>query len=99
MPIYEYQCEACAKEIEVVQKFSDPPLQQCPDCQGKLTKLISRSSFHLKGGGWYVTDYKKGSTASTGSSDSKAAPAESPKAPAAAKEKSTEPKVEKKKDS
>ncbi|MGD9366349.1 MAG: zinc ribbon domain-containing protein [Desulfobacteraceae bacterium] len=57
MPIYEYQCEQCGKLEEVIQKFSDKPLQKCKHCSGKLNKLISQSAFHLKGTGWYVTDY------------------------------------------
>ena len=57
MPIYEYQCEQCGKLDEVIQKFSDKPLSKCKHCSGKLHKLISQSAFHLKGTGWYVTDY------------------------------------------
>ncbi|MGQ9920263.1 MAG: FmdB family zinc ribbon protein [Desulfobacca sp.] len=57
MPIYEYQCEACGQITEEWQKFSDPPLTTCKHCQGNLTKLISHSAFHLKGGGWYVSEY------------------------------------------
>ncbi len=57
MPIYEYQCEQCGKLDEVLQKFSDKPLTKCKHCSGKLHKLISQSAFHLKGSGWYVTDY------------------------------------------
>jgi putative FmdB family regulatory protein len=57
MPIYEYQCEQCGKLDEVLQKFSDKPLTKCRHCSGKLHKLISQSAFHLKGSGWYVTDY------------------------------------------
>ncbi len=57
MPIYEYQCEACGQIMEEWQKFSDAPLTTCKHCQGKLTKLISHSAFHLKGGGWYVSEY------------------------------------------
>ncbi len=57
MPIYEYQCTACGEIEEAIQKFSDPPLTSCKRCSGKLTKMISQSSFHLKGTGWYVTDY------------------------------------------
>lgn len=57
MPIYEYQCEQCGKVEEVIQKFSDKPLSKCKHCSGKLNKLISQSAFHLKGTGWYVTDY------------------------------------------
>ena len=57
MPIYEYECTRCGKKDEVLQKFSDQPLTTCKYCSGKLHKLISHSSFHLKGSGWYVTDY------------------------------------------
>ena len=57
MPIYEYECTKCGKLEEVYQKFSDKPLSKCRQCSGKLHKLISQSSFHLKGTGWYVTDY------------------------------------------
>ncbi|OPY04907.1 MAG: Zinc ribbon domain protein [Syntrophorhabdus sp. PtaB.Bin184] len=59
MPIYEYQCTECGKTFEVFQKISDEPLTECKVCKGKLTKLISNCAFHLKGTGWYVTDYKK----------------------------------------
>ncbi|MEE9496688.1 MAG: zinc ribbon domain-containing protein [Desulfobacterales bacterium] len=57
MPIYEYECSKCGKIEEVFQKFSNKPLVKCKHCSGKLHKLISHSSFHLKGTGWYVTDY------------------------------------------
>jgi putative FmdB family regulatory protein len=57
MPIYEYQCAGCGRITEKVQKFSEPPLTVCPQCGGSLSKLISTCSFHLKGSGWYVTDY------------------------------------------
>jgi len=59
MPIYEYQCINCSKTIEASQKISDPPLTECEHCTGKLKKIISQSSFHLKGSGWYTTDYAK----------------------------------------
>jgi putative FmdB family regulatory protein len=59
MPIYEYQCEDCGKHFEIFQKIADAPLTECRVCKGKLNKLISQCSFHLKGTGWYVTDYKK----------------------------------------
>jgi putative FmdB family regulatory protein len=64
MPLYEYQCTQCGAIEEAIQKFSDAPLTTCSKCSGKLNKLISQSSFHLKGSGWYVTDYstKKPST-------------------------------------
>ncbi len=57
MPIYEYRCNECEKEFEVIQKFSDDPLTECIYCSGPVEKLISLSSFHLKGSGWYATDY------------------------------------------
>jgi putative FmdB family regulatory protein len=59
MPLYEYQCRGCQKVHEVVQKFSDAPLSECPECQGPVEKLMSLSSFALKGSGWYTTDYKR----------------------------------------
>ena len=63
MPLYEYECSKCGRVEEVLQKFSDKPLKRCRHCSGNLRKLISNSSFHLKGSGWYVTDYAKKSTA------------------------------------
>jgi putative FmdB family regulatory protein len=59
MPLYEYDCEKCQKHMEVIQKFSDAPLQECPDCKGVLVKRLSLTSFQLKGTGWYNTDYRK----------------------------------------
>jgi putative FmdB family regulatory protein len=58
MPLYEYQCQKCGKVIEALQKFSDDPLTKCEECGGRLEKLISKSSFALKGKGWYKTDYQ-----------------------------------------
>lgn len=57
MPIYEYECQKCGHQTEAMQKFSDPPIAECKMCHGKMRKLISQSAFHLKGTGWYVTDY------------------------------------------
>ena len=57
MPIYEYECTRCGNIEEALQKFSDKPLTKCRHCSGKLHKLVSQSTFHLKGTGWYVTDY------------------------------------------
>jgi putative FmdB family regulatory protein len=60
MPIYEYGCASCGAELEVWQKISEKPRRKCPDCGAmKLERLISNTSFHLKGTGWYVTDYAK----------------------------------------
>ena len=57
MPIYEYECNKCGNIEEALQKFSDKPLTKCKHCSGRLHKLVSQSAFHLKGTGWYVTDY------------------------------------------
>lgn len=57
MPIYEYQCSQCGETTEVLQKFSDAPLETCSACGGHMEKLMSMNSFQLKGSGWYVTDY------------------------------------------
>lgn len=60
MPIYEYRCQSCGHELEKLQKLSDPPLVDCPDCQKpELKKQISAAGFRLKGSGWYETDFKK----------------------------------------
>lgn len=68
MPIYEYECLKCGKTTEAMQRFSDPPLATCSNCSGELRKLISMSSFHLKGSGWYVTDYAGKSQSTSGKS-------------------------------
>jgi putative FmdB family regulatory protein len=76
MPVYEYQCEACGQLEEAFQKISEPPLETCSSCNGHLKKLISQSSFHLKGSGWYVTDYggaKSGANTGSGGSKGKSA--------------------------
>jgi putative FmdB family regulatory protein len=71
MPIYEYECNKCGNIEEALQKFSDKPLTKCKHCSGKLHKLVSQSSFHLKGTGWYVTDYADKSKNSAKSPDKK----------------------------
>ena len=59
MPIYEYECKACGHVFDVLQKMSDSPLTDCPDCaEPALKKLLSAPNFRLKGGGWYETDFK-----------------------------------------
>jgi len=58
MPIYEYQCQKCGV-IEVTQRITEKPLAKCPTCKSKIKKLISNTSFQLKGTGWYVTDYAR----------------------------------------
>jgi putative FmdB family regulatory protein len=98
MPIYEYRCLQCGQVTDALQKMSDPPLRTCRHCQADaLEKIMSRTTFHLKGSGWYVTDYKggssdaKGETKGSGSESSPAAksdsasasPAPAPAGPAA----------------
>tara|TARA_Y200000002_G_scaffold321498_1_gene281688 strand:- start:5683 stop:5973 length:291 start_codon:yes stop_codon:yes gene_type:complete len=62
MPIYEYKCLKCGHQFEVIQRFSDNPVEICPcDKKNKVEKLVSAPSFRLKGGGWYETDFKTGS--------------------------------------
>lgn len=78
MPIYEYRCEGCGHQLDKLQSFSDAPLVTCPACDADLLKrLISATSFHLKGGGWYATDYKKGGGTAPAPAESKAAKSES----------------------
>jgi putative FmdB family regulatory protein len=67
VPIYEYQCQSCGEITEKLQKFSDPPLKTCPRCGGDLEKVISNTTFILKGSGWYATDYgRKGNGSGDG---------------------------------
>jgi putative FmdB family regulatory protein len=78
MPIYEYRCAKCGKTFEKLQRFSDEPLKVHEECGGEVEKLISQSAFQLKGSGWYVTDYAKGSaTAPPAKSDGTAAESKS----------------------
>jgi putative FmdB family regulatory protein len=76
MPIYEYRCEACGHELEAMQKLSDAPLSDCPECNTDgLKKLISAAAFRLKGSGWYETDFKQGKKKNVHESGSEPAPA------------------------
>jgi putative FmdB family regulatory protein len=60
MPIYAYRCEACGHELDALQKISDAPLTDCPECgAAALVKQITAAAFRLKGSGWYETDFKK----------------------------------------
>ena len=59
MPLYEYLCDACGHRFERIQKYSDAPIDSCPVCGGAVHKLVSSPAFHLKGSGWYATDYAK----------------------------------------
>lgn len=88
MPIYEYTCQRCG-DFEVMQRISEDPLKKCPTCGAKVTKLISRSAFHLKGSGWYMTDYARNGTNKSTSEESQGSTTEtkesstSPSTPAA----------------
>src|SRR5688572_5765543 len=72
MPLYEYQCEACGHRFEVIQKFSDAPIETCQRCPGVVRKLLSSPAIQFKGSGWYITDYAR-----AGKSDSGSTPASS----------------------
>ena len=99
MPIYEYQCKACGHQLEAFQKMSESPLTECPSCHAAaLNKLISSTSFQLKGTGWYATDFrdkgkpKPAATDESGSSGSDAGAGD------ASSTKSTESKTDSKTD-
>ncbi|WP_342219461.1 zinc ribbon domain-containing protein [Rickettsiella endosymbiont of Miltochrista miniata] len=87
MPIYEYQCKACGHTFDTIQSFSEEPLTDCPVCkEPALKKLISASAFHLKGSGWYVTDFKnppakKDNSEKTKTEDATSKPVEANKEP------------------
>lgn len=84
MPIYEYECRKCGV-FDYEQSIADRPLARCPKCRSKVTKLISASAFHLKGGGWYADGYdRKAGASSPATSPDAAVPAASSPAPAAA---------------
>ena len=71
MPLYEYQCEACGKRFEKIQKFSDPLIDVCAVCgKGPVHKLLSSPAIQFKGSGWYITDYAKKSSSPSSSESS-----------------------------
>ena len=86
MPLYEYECDACGRRFEKIQKFSDPLEDTCPKCGGHVHKLMSSPAIQFKGSGFYITDYPKGDTGSAPKSDGgksdKAAKADKPAASA-----------------
>ncbi len=83
MPLYEYECTACRRHTEKIQKFSDPEITACPHCGGELKRVISAPAFTMKGGGWYADGYGNAKPPSAPASDAPAAPANDA-APAAA---------------
>jgi len=102
MPLYEYQCDACAHRFEVIQKYSDPPIEVCPKCGSAVNKLFSSPAIQFKGSGFYLTDYGRGKS-DIGTESAKAAkesagssPASETKAAETKTETKTETKVESK---
>jgi putative FmdB family regulatory protein len=86
MPLYEYQCESCGGRFEVIQRFSDPPVEVCQTCGGHVRKLLSAPAIQFKGSGWYVTDYARkgmaaGETSAPAGSDEKKPSSEAKSAP------------------
>jgi len=80
MPIYEYECGACGERREFIQKFSDAPKRKCPECgASKLKRLVSAAAFHLKGTGWYVTDFRNKDKKKEGEKETKSSTTDSAK--------------------
>jgi putative FmdB family regulatory protein len=90
VPLYEYQCRKCGHRFEKIQKFSDPELKKCPECGGKVERLLSAPAVQFKGSGWYVTDY-----AHKGSGKSESKPEASSEGAGSTKSESTTEKSEK----
>jgi putative FmdB family regulatory protein len=72
MPIYEYHCSHCGT-FETMQRITEPPLKRCPTCKGKVERMVSRTSFILKGNGWYATDYARSSSKGSGAAEGSSA--------------------------
>ena len=96
MPLYEYQCDQCGHRFEVIQKFSDSPLETCPTCGGSVKKLLSSPAIQFKGSGWYITDYARAgkseaANVAAGKTESGPASTESAAAPAKAEKAESKP--------
>ena len=99
MPIYEYECQKCGT-FEMTQRITDEPLSKCPTCKGKVKKLISNTSFQLKGTGWYITDYaRKGKDAPKTENGASSSSSESKSDTKESKSEGKESKTETKKES
>lgn len=94
MPLYEYQCKKCGHRFERIQKFSDKPVTACPECKGKVEQVLHAPAVQFKGSGWYVTDYARKSSASSGADGGSKTEA---KTAAKQENKESKPKTEKKK--
>jgi putative FmdB family regulatory protein len=95
MPLYEYECERCGHVFEAIQKFSDPPIAVCPKCGGPVHKRQSAPAFHLKGSGWYKTDYAPKDQSTGAKTDSAAKTPAPEKKEGAAEKTDAAPKTEK----
>jgi putative FmdB family regulatory protein len=90
MPLYEYECEACGRRFEVIQKYSDPPAEQCRTCgKGPVRRLMSSPAIQFKGSGWYITDYAQKSKGESDKGDKASASSGEKSSEAAAKADST----------
>jgi putative FmdB family regulatory protein len=78
MPLYEYECEKCGEQFEVMQKFSDPPLTNHENCGGRVNRLLSAPALQFKGSGWYITDYARGKSGEKSADNGTAAKADAP---------------------
>jgi len=76
MPLYEYQCQSCSHQFEVIQKFSDPLVEVCPVCSGPVVKLLSSPAIQFKGTGWYITDYARKGGSDAGKVEKKSSSAD-----------------------
>jgi putative FmdB family regulatory protein len=81
MPLYEYRCRSCGQTVEVIQKFSDDPINICQSCGGSLERLLSAPAIQFKGTGWYITDYSRSNGKNGASKDE---PVKKPETTAAA---------------
>jgi len=89
LPLYEYRCLKCDSRFEKIQKFSDPAIQRCETCGGRLEQLLSSPAIQFKGSGWYITDYARKSSAEPPAKGDGTAPTKSESKPAESK--ATEP--------
>ena len=99
MPLYEYRCESCAHQFERIQKFSDPPVETCPQCSGHVKKLLSAPAIQFKGSGFYITDYGKSGAGESKSEKADKASAKSESKSESASESKSETKSETKTES
>jgi putative FmdB family regulatory protein len=96
MPLYEYLCKKCGHRFERIQKFSDALVKKCPECRGAVEQVLSAPAVQFKGSGWYVTDYARKPSASSGKSQEKAGGGDGAGAESAAKPEAGESKAESK---